>query len=353
MVALRARGRVLADHARPPAGTPATTRTTSPRGGGGRARSPRAGQARLYGEARDQERDSSEAQALLDALVNAAPIGQGFLDTDFRYVRVNDALAEINGVPAIDHIGRTVREVLAALADDVEAALEEVVATGEAIVDLQIAGARRGASPAAPAASSRATTRWPSHAASGWASASPSPTSPIAPKQRRPCASSATCTRRCMRAQSELGLAFVLLDGDRIVYANAATEALAGPPAPPSALRAALDPHHAAARRPSPGGRAPRRRARGARAGRAVSHRRSSAPTARACRSRPPGGAWRPTDPRMAVIARASPIASPRSASCKGLQGRAGRAPRERGRARAGAAAGRHERAARALADER
>jgi PAS domain S-box-containing protein len=31
-----------------------------------------------------------------------------------------------------------------------------------------------------------------------------------------------------MRAQSELGLAFVLLDGDRIVYANAATEALTG-----------------------------------------------------------------------------------------------------------------------------
>ena len=86
------------------------------------------------------ERASSEAQALLDALVTAAPIGQGFLDTDFRYVRVNDALAEINGVPAIDHIGRTVREVLPALAADIEAALEEVLATGEAIVDLQIVG---------------------------------------------------------------------------------------------------------------------------------------------------------------------------------------------------------------------
>ena len=120
--------------------------------------------ARLYGEARARERDSSEAQALLDALVNAAPIGQGFLDTDFRYVRVNDALAEINGVPAIDHIGRTVREVLPALAADIEAALEEVLARARRSSTCR-SWARRGASPAASATTSRATTRWASSAA--------------------------------------------------------------------------------------------------------------------------------------------------------------------------------------------
>ena len=96
--------------------------------------------ARLYGEAREQERASGEARALLDALVTAAPIGQGFLDTDFRYMRVNDALAEINGVPAIEHVGRSVREVLPAMATEIEAALTQVLATGEAIVDLQVVG---------------------------------------------------------------------------------------------------------------------------------------------------------------------------------------------------------------------
>ena len=58
-----------------------------------------------------------------------------------------------------------------------------------------------------------------------------------------------------MRAQSELGLAFVLLDGDRIVYANAATEALTGRSARqlyalPSILAALpLDVHRAVAGR--------------------------------------------------------------------------------------------------------
>ncbi len=183
--------------------------------------------ARLYGEARARERDSSEAQALLDALVSAAPIGQGFLDTDFRYVRVNDALAEINGVPAIDHIGRTVREVVPALATDIEAALEEVLSTGEAIVDLQIVGETR---------------REPGHDRHYVASYYPVGMArgerlgigiTVSDVTDRAEAAQALREQRdlyeaLMRAQSELGLAFVLLDGDRIVYANAATEGLTG-----------------------------------------------------------------------------------------------------------------------------
>ena len=49
-----------------------------------------------------------------------------FLDSEFRYVRVNDALAEIHGVPAIDHLGRTAREVLPEMGEEVEAALARV-----------------------------------------------------------------------------------------------------------------------------------------------------------------------------------------------------------------------------------
>ncbi|HEX6743265.1 MAG TPA: SpoIIE family protein phosphatase [Solirubrobacteraceae bacterium] len=183
--------------------------------------------ARLYGEARDRERDSIEAQALLDALVNAAPIGQGFLDTDFRYVRVNDALAEINGVPAIDHIGRTVREVLPALATDIEAAMEEVLTTGEAIVDLQMVGETR-----------REPGRDRHYVASYYPVALARGERlgigiTVADVTDRAEAAQALREQRdlyeaLMRAQSELGLAFVLLDGDRIVYANAATEALTG-----------------------------------------------------------------------------------------------------------------------------
>ncbi|MGZ6673870.1 MAG: PAS domain-containing protein, partial [Solirubrobacteraceae bacterium] len=183
--------------------------------------------ARLYGEARARERDSSEAQALLDALVSAAPIGQGFLDTDFRYVRVNDALAEINGVPAIDHLGRTVREVLPAMATDIEAALEEVLATGEAIVDLQIVGE----TPREPGRDRHyVASYYPVALARGERLGIGITVADVTDRAE---AAQALREQRdlyeaLMRAQSELGLAFVLLDGDRIVYANAATEALTG-----------------------------------------------------------------------------------------------------------------------------
>jgi PAS domain S-box-containing protein len=183
--------------------------------------------ARLYGEARAQERASGEARALLDALVTAAPIGQGFLDTDFRYVRVNDALAEINGVPAIDHLGRTVREVLPAMADDIEAALEEVLATGEAIVDLHIVGE----TPREPGRERHYVASYYPVALARGESLGIGIT--VADVTDRAEAAHALREQRdlyeaLMRAQSELGLAVVLLDGDRIVYANAATEALTG-----------------------------------------------------------------------------------------------------------------------------
>jgi PAS domain S-box-containing protein len=183
--------------------------------------------ARLYGEARAQQRASGEAQALLDALVRSAPIGLGFFDTDFRYVRVNDALAEINGVPAIDHLGRQVGEVLPALAPHIEAALEEVLATGEAIVDLQVVGE----TPREPGRDRHyVASYYPVSLARG---ESLGIGVTVADVTDRAEAAQALREQRdlyeaLMRAQSELGLAFVLLDGDRIVYANAATEALTG-----------------------------------------------------------------------------------------------------------------------------
>ena len=63
------------------------------------------------------------------------------MDTNFRYVRVNDALATINGVAADEHFGRTLREVLG---DDAAATIEphhrRVLDSGEPILDLPVEG---------------------------------------------------------------------------------------------------------------------------------------------------------------------------------------------------------------------
>jgi PAS domain S-box-containing protein len=85
-------------------------------------------------------RAAQEERALLDTLLGQAPIGFDFVDRELRFVRVNEVLAANNGLPADDHIGRTVRDVLPDLADTVEPLLRQVLATGAPIIDLEVTG---------------------------------------------------------------------------------------------------------------------------------------------------------------------------------------------------------------------
>ncbi|MEU6524699.1 SpoIIE family protein phosphatase [Streptomyces sp. NPDC046924] len=79
--------------------------------------------------------------ALSTRIVAQSPIGLAVLDTDLRYVSVNPALAQINGVPADDHLGRTVSEVLPRLdADSVKATALRVLETGKPVVDQSMIG---------------------------------------------------------------------------------------------------------------------------------------------------------------------------------------------------------------------
>ncbi len=78
--------------------------------------------------------------AELQAVYTTAPIGLAVLDCDLRYVRLNERLAEINGQPISEHWGRTVREIVPALADVAEPHLRCVIATGEPLLGLEING---------------------------------------------------------------------------------------------------------------------------------------------------------------------------------------------------------------------
>jgi PAS domain S-box-containing protein len=67
------------------------------------------------------------ARASVDLLLRHTPLGLAIHDAELRYVRVNHALAEMNGVPARAHRGRTVRQVLGdAAADALEPLLRRV-----------------------------------------------------------------------------------------------------------------------------------------------------------------------------------------------------------------------------------
>ncbi len=76
----------------------------------------------------------------LQAIYENAPIGMCLLDRDLRYVRVNDRLAEMNGIPAAQHIGRTLREVVPLLAEQLEPRLRSILETGEPIVEVELTG---------------------------------------------------------------------------------------------------------------------------------------------------------------------------------------------------------------------
>ncbi|MFI6654819.1 SpoIIE family protein phosphatase [Streptomyces sp. NPDC050523] len=79
--------------------------------------------------------------ALSTRMIAQSPIGLAVLDTDLRYVSVNPALEEINGIPAKDHIGRSIREVLPQLdADMIEAAARQVLESGRPLLDRQTTG---------------------------------------------------------------------------------------------------------------------------------------------------------------------------------------------------------------------
>jgi PAS domain S-box-containing protein len=78
------------------------------------------------------------ALAKLESLLATAPVGIGFLDRDLRYMRINDALASINGLPARDHIGRSIAEMLPDIAPYLEPLLRGLLATGEPLRDLEL-----------------------------------------------------------------------------------------------------------------------------------------------------------------------------------------------------------------------
>ncbi|MEU1007519.1 SpoIIE family protein phosphatase [Streptomyces sp. NPDC005890] len=79
--------------------------------------------------------------ALSERMVKQSPIGYAVLDTELRFVSVNPALEKINGVPAAEHVGRTLREVLPMLDfTSVETGARQVLETGVPVIDDTLVG---------------------------------------------------------------------------------------------------------------------------------------------------------------------------------------------------------------------
>lgn len=76
----------------------------------------------------------------LENIYRTAPIGLAMISDDLRFVRINEWLAEINGFPAAEHVGKRVGEVVPDLANQAEAVLRTVLETGEPVLDVELEG---------------------------------------------------------------------------------------------------------------------------------------------------------------------------------------------------------------------
>src|SRR6516225_12501141 len=88
---------------------------------------------------------ASEAQSVrpdLEWIYKTAPIGLAFLSTDCRYVMINEHLTEICGISIAEHIGRSVRETVPQVAEQVEQIVAAIRRTGEPITGIEVNGQR-------------------------------------------------------------------------------------------------------------------------------------------------------------------------------------------------------------------
>ena len=100
--------------------------------------------ARLYVAAQQALAQTSESFALIDSLLEASPLGICFLDREMRFLRINQVLAELNGLPAQQHLGQDYRQLLPESAAQFAPVIQQVLETGQPLLNVEISGESKG-----------------------------------------------------------------------------------------------------------------------------------------------------------------------------------------------------------------
>lgn len=96
--------------------------------------------AQAIGEEQAARASAERATALLDTIIEKAPEGWALFDRELRYVRVNEALARLNGVAPEAHVGRTLEDIVPDVPDEGHLEpLRRVLETGDP-VELEVRG---------------------------------------------------------------------------------------------------------------------------------------------------------------------------------------------------------------------
>ena len=88
----------------------------------------------------EREAEARTHASEIEAIYRSAPIGLCVIDDKLRFRRVNERLAQINGISAADHLGKAIREIVPSLADAVERIARHVLETGEPVLNWEVSG---------------------------------------------------------------------------------------------------------------------------------------------------------------------------------------------------------------------
>ncbi|HWT64588.1 MAG TPA: EAL domain-containing protein [Terracidiphilus sp.] len=88
----------------------------------------------------------SQRLAHLQAVYDGAPVGLAFLDREMRYVYLNRRLANMNGRPLLEHLGRTVEEMIPEFFAQVEPFITRALG-GESITGVELTKPAAGPNP--------------------------------------------------------------------------------------------------------------------------------------------------------------------------------------------------------------
>jgi PAS domain S-box-containing protein len=97
----------------------------------------------LRRRADELEASGRRTAALLEPVFEQAPAGLAVFDEQMRFVRVNAALAEMDGVAPAEHLGHTIGDVLPGMAGELGARLRDVIAERRTITDAELEGTTR------------------------------------------------------------------------------------------------------------------------------------------------------------------------------------------------------------------
>ncbi len=76
----------------------------------------------------------------LELIYESAPVGMSLINREYRYIRVNQTLAAINGYPAEEHIGKRADEMLPDIDDQLKPIYNSVFDSGQPVLDVEIVG---------------------------------------------------------------------------------------------------------------------------------------------------------------------------------------------------------------------